>query len=328
PPRRRIRRGHGLRARAMVRPARRVAVRPVRPADTLRQITRARRRPRRVGVLSHARRLDRGHDRCDRGAGRALRARIPRPDHRPERHDSRRHRTAQPHHDRRRHQRRRSAPAAAPLPAGPPLEPVRRAGHEPVPVLRVDAAGRRRTRNERLQRGTGRAPALVPLIAAQTPPGVVDVRRRPFPQASHILMSDVDEKLPRHVAPATRRTTGVFARWKLLLLTGLMFIAAVALLPLLTDTTREQVLTYTELVGALEAGRVSSIEIMTTRDLVRGRYVGSMLPPDAFDFESVYPSQAVDQLAARAESSNVAVTFHSGRRTELYRSGLAVLLQI
>src|SRR5690606_14645217 len=146
--------------------------------------------------------------------------------------------------------------------------------------------------------------------------------------ASHILMSDVDEKLPRHVAPATRRTTGVFARWKLLLLTGLMFIAAVALLPLLTDTTREQVLTYTELVGALAAGRVSSIEIMTTRDLVRGRYVGSMLPPDAFDFESVYPSQAVDQLAARAESSNVAVTFHSGRRTELYRSGLAVLLQI
>ena len=120
----------------------------------------------------------------------------------------------------------------------------------------------------------------------------------------------------------------MFARWKLLLLTGLMFIAAVALLPLLTDTTREQVLTYTELVGALEAGRVSSIEIMTTRDLVRGRYVGSMLPPDAFDFESVYPSQAVDQLAARAESSNVAVTFHSGRRTELYRSGLAVLLQI
>ena len=56
------------------------AVRPVRPVRAVGPVAGAGRQDHRLGVLPRAVGLDRRHDRPDRGAGRALRARLPRPD--------------------------------------------------------------------------------------------------------------------------------------------------------------------------------------------------------------------------------------------------------
>jgi cell division protease FtsH len=140
-------------------------------------------------------------------------------------------------------------------------------------------------------------------------------------------MSDVDQKLPHRVAPATglRR---YLTRWKiivplLVVLTG----GASALLVLLAPGHERETLTYTDLVAAFEAGRVASVEIASP-DMVRGRFIGSALAPREFDFVSVYPSASAEQLADRAEQHGVAVTFRSSRRADLYRTSAAVLLQV
>ena len=77
--RRHLRRDRGVRARAVggTRP-RRAAVRDPRPAEPLRRLARARGQAHGVGVLPRAAPLGRRRDRRDRGAGRALRAGLPR----------------------------------------------------------------------------------------------------------------------------------------------------------------------------------------------------------------------------------------------------------
>jgi cell division protease FtsH len=139
-------------------------------------------------------------------------------------------------------------------------------------------------------------------------------------------MSDVDQKLPRRVAPATgpRR---YLTSWKFALPLLLVLAGASSAIVLLPRGTQPESVTYTELVAAFEAGRVASVEI-ASRDLVRGRFVGSGLPAGEFDFVSVYPSASAEQLADRAEQRGVAVTFRSSRKAELYRTSAAVLLQI
>ena len=87
--------------------ARRAPVRAALAADGLRPDPRAGGQAHRLGVLPRADRLDRGHDRRDRGAGRALRARLPRADPRPRVDERRRDGGLQRQLRRRRHQRRR-----------------------------------------------------------------------------------------------------------------------------------------------------------------------------------------------------------------------------
>ena len=140
-------------------------------------------------------------------------------------------------------------------------------------------------------------------------------------------MSDVDQKLPHRVAPATGQRR-YLTRWKFILPMLVVFGAAAGgAILLLPGGAQPESLTYTELVAALEAGRVGSVEI-GSRDVVRGRFIDSRVPAGAFDFESVYPTAAAQQLADRAEESGVAVTFRSSRRAEFYRTTGAVLLQV
>ena len=85
-----------------------------------------------LGLLPRAERLDARHDRRDRGPGRALRARLPRPDRGALGDGQRRGRAPQPELRRRRHQRRPAGPApavhapgrAAPVPYSTPLPGV------------------------------------------------------------------------------------------------------------------------------------------------------------------------------------------------------------
>ena len=118
------------------RPAPRAAVRARRPALRRRPVPRAGRPARAVGVLPRAERLRGGHDRGDRGPGRAVRARLPRADHRPGRARPGGHGAAQPEPRRRRHRRRLRRPFAA----GPPPEPVPRPWATPLPGVYLCSA--------------------------------------------------------------------------------------------------------------------------------------------------------------------------------------------
>jgi cell division protease FtsH len=139
-------------------------------------------------------------------------------------------------------------------------------------------------------------------------------------------MNDVDQRLPRRMAQATgpRR---LFTRWKLVLPVALVLSAVLVGVPfVLPDTAAPADLSYTELVRAIEAGRVSSLEI-ASGDAVRGRYVGTPSAAPA-DFVTVYPIGLTESLIQRAEQNNVAVTFQRARNMEAYRTTFMVLLQL
>src|SRR5690606_19080808 len=98
--------------------------------------------------------------------------------------------------------------------------------------------------------------------------------------------------------------------------------------PLMTGQDQPETLTYSELIDAFDSGAVATIEIVSSRDLVQGRFVGSALPEGQFDFVTVVPAASTESLVGRAEDGGAAVAFQSARRSELYRSAFAVLLQI
>ncbi|MEX1181612.1 MAG: AAA family ATPase [Gemmatimonadota bacterium] len=104
----------------------------------------------------------------------------------------------------------------------------------------------------------------------------------------------------------------------------LLLVAGAAAFTLLLPASPEvQQLTYTQLVTELQAGRVAALEI-GHNDVVRGRLHG----PGAADFETAYPAGLAEHLVEHAEQNGVPLTFRSGRKSELYRNGFAVLLQI
>ena len=102
-----------------------------------------------VGLLSRAVRLDRGHVQPDRGADRALRARLPRPDPGPVGPHGRRDGAVQPERRGRRRQRRRGDAAADVLPAHGAVEHVPHLAPRRLPVLGLHPARRRGARDVR-----------------------------------------------------------------------------------------------------------------------------------------------------------------------------------
>jgi cell division protease FtsH len=137
-------------------------------------------------------------------------------------------------------------------------------------------------------------------------------------------MSDVDQKLPRRIA-STAGSRKVHFRWKFLLVLLPLALAAIVIPVLIPNGPQPRELTYTELVSALDAGDVASLEIVTG-EVVRGR-LGTRTAGE-FDFVTVYPVGMAEQLIERAHAGNVSVTFVRPRNTELYRNSFAIILQI
>jgi cell division protease FtsH len=116
--------------------------------------------------------------------------------------------------------------------------------------------------------------------------------------------------------------------WKLIIPTlGVMAAAIAAVLVLQTERPEPEVVGYTELVSALEAGRVASISIKPG-DAVRGRWAGSTAAAGVHDFETVYPVEEAGPLAERAAAAGVAVDFTSSRTERLQRQMLAITIQV
>ncbi|CAN5664872.1 ATP-dependent zinc metalloprotease FtsH [soil metagenome] len=138
-------------------------------------------------------------------------------------------------------------------------------------------------------------------------------------------MNDVDQRLPRRI-PTTgpRRLT---TRWKIILTAVLVFAALAIAIPFaMPKGPQPQNLTYTELVGAISAGRVASLEI-GSGDMVRGRYIGTSAVAEP-DFVTVYQVGLAEHLIQRAEQNGVAITFERARNTDLYRNSFMILLQL
>jgi cell division protease FtsH len=139
-------------------------------------------------------------------------------------------------------------------------------------------------------------------------------------------MNDVDQRLPRRVTPAAgpRR---LISTWKFIIPAALLVAAMAVGVPLaLPKADAPQQLSYTELVSAISAGSVSSLEI-TSGDVVRGRYAGTPVTAGA-DFYTTYPVGMSEQLVQRAEQHRVAVTFERARNFERYRVLSMILLQV
>jgi cell division protease FtsH len=139
-------------------------------------------------------------------------------------------------------------------------------------------------------------------------------------------MNDVDQRLPRRVAPAAGPRKPI-TRWRLIA-PALLALAAIIIIPLLLlRGPSPQNLSYTELVAAIGAGRVATLEI-AAGDVVRGTYVGSATAGTDADFVTVYPAGLAEHLIQRAEQHGVAVSFERARNLELYRNSFMILLQL
>jgi cell division protease FtsH len=138
-------------------------------------------------------------------------------------------------------------------------------------------------------------------------------------------MNDVDQRLPRRVPAAGSRR--VFTRWKYIVPALAVIVASVVAIPLVLPKGPEpQTLTYTELMSAIGAGRVASLEV-GAGDVVRGRYVGTAAAADA-DFVTVFQIGLAEHLLQRAEQNGVSVTFERARNLDAYRNASIILLQL
>ena len=140
-------------------------------------------------------------------------------------------------------------------------------------------------------------------------------------------MQDFAQKLYRWISPSGgRRITN---RWKLALPGLLILGAATLLVPLLLSAGPEPVrLAYSDLLRAVAAGRVASLDIIKG-DVVEGRWSGAAHVPGApADFFTVYPLESADALVTRATDAGVRVSVDRTRSRKLYRNVVAVLLQV
>jgi cell division protease FtsH len=157
--------------------------------------------------------------------------------------------------------------------------------------------------------------------------GTKGFARMPAALSPPTLMSEVEQRLPRRVGTAdgSRR---ILARWKLALPLALTLVAVTILVPLLWPRQSDvQTLTYSELVSAIGAGRVVSLEI-GSGDVVRGRLAGGTQVAGETEFMTVYQPLLAEHLIQRAQDAGVSVTFERARNADLYRNGFMVLLQV
>jgi cell division protease FtsH len=139
-------------------------------------------------------------------------------------------------------------------------------------------------------------------------------------------MNDVAQRLPRRVAPPGPRRS-FFMTWKFIVPVALVLGAVAVGGPLLLPRGPEpRTLSYTELVGAIGAGQVASIDV-AGGDMVRGRFAGTAAGAES-DFVAVYPAVLAESLIQRAEDAGVAITFERTRDPAMLRNGAALLLQL
>jgi len=136
-------------------------------------------------------------------------------------------------------------------------------------------------------------------------------------------MNDVDQRLPRRVnAHGTRR---LVTSWKFIVpvVTGLLIATAVVVPLAIPNRPEPQTLSWTQMLNAIDGGRITSLEIASERGTVRGAVAGS-----SAGFVTNFPAGLEAQIAARAEAHDVPVSVVAKPNIELYRNIAVIVLQI
>jgi cell division protease FtsH len=138
-------------------------------------------------------------------------------------------------------------------------------------------------------------------------------------------MHDVEQGLPRRIRAAGGSRRYILLSWKVLL-PIVALIAAVAILPFNTPLSAPPAtLTYTQMMSALDRGRVASVDIEPGFG-VRGQWKSGAQTGD--DFVVLYTATDISPLLARAENAGSIVRFRRAGEVQTYKDWLALGLQI
>jgi cell division protease FtsH len=138
-------------------------------------------------------------------------------------------------------------------------------------------------------------------------------------------MHDVEQGLPRRIRAAGSSRRYILLSWKVLL-PIVALIAAVAILPFNTTLSAPPAtLTYTQMMSALDAGRVAAVDIEPGFG-ARGQWKSGARTGD--DFVVMYTATDVSPLLARAEKAGSVVRFRRAGEVQTYKDWLALGLQI
>lgn len=133
-------------------------------------------------------------------------------------------------------------------------------------------------------------------------------------------MHDVEQGLPRRFRATGSSRRHILLNWKVLLPIAAI-LALFALVPLgATLRTPVASLTYTQLVRAVDAGRVATLDVEPGHG-VRGRWKTST--HDAIDFTVLYTVADPAALVQRAERAGVVVSFRRVGASEAYRGWIS-----
>jgi cell division protease FtsH len=129
-------------------------------------------------------------------------------------------------------------------------------------------------------------------------------------------MHDVAQRLPRRIGPGSGRPKPLFGQWKITISAVFTLLVAAVLLVVVAlpwpDRVASQTLSYSELLTAVDAGRVSALRITPGRE-IRGEWMapaGAVAQPG---FVVVYPVQQAEVLVERAAAQGTSVVFERAR---------------
>ena len=133
-------------------------------------------------------------------------------------------------------------------------------------------------------------------------------------------MHDVEQGLPRRFRASGGGRRPILFSWKILVPAAAILIA-LALIPFGTKTrTPVAELTYTQLISAIDGGRVSSMDVEPGYG-VRGRWRTSTQPGN--DFVVLYTVADPAPLLAKAERAGITVSFRRVGTTDRYQSWIS-----
>src|SRR5438067_1682232 len=130
-------------------------------------------------------------------------------------------------------------------------------------------------------------------------------------------MHDVEQGLPRRIGDVGSSRRPILSTWKFLLPAAAIALAVFLLSGRHVTHTPPATLTYTQLVRAVDAGRVASMSIEPGYG-VHGRWKTSTVR--SADFVVLYTAADIQPLVVRAEHAGVTISFLRAGDSDAYKS--------
>jgi cell division protease FtsH len=138
-------------------------------------------------------------------------------------------------------------------------------------------------------------------------------------------MSDVGRRLPGRTSATGSRVRQILMNWKFSVPAALLLVAVLMLPLFLSRGAAPESLTYSELIRAIDGGRVAALTVTPGQD-IRGEWIAPA-GAEAANFVVVYPVESADALVERAAAAGIAVDFQRVNRRR-YTELLTISLQL